>query len=105
MVRHRYVFIDRGSVIEEGTLASVRPLPDQALEVKMTLELEEGAAFSGRPVIGGNAEQQLLRFALGSEAEVPDFLRSLVNEADLYGAVVIRRILRTRTHHPQERLQ
>lgn len=90
-VCHRYVFIDQGSVIEEGTLPELtsRYQPEVLLEVNTTLRLDS-PEFHGRTVSSSAADEQLLTFALQDKAEVPEFLRLIIRDADVYGARVIQ---------------
>lgn len=104
LVCERYLFIKRGRLIEQGTLQELRAKYHQKviLEVTTDLELPEAGLFRGVPVTvagdsvaAGSSVDELsgrpvrpLQFALPAGADVPAFLRQLILDARVYGAVI-----------------
>lgn len=87
----RYLFIDQGRLIEQGTLTELtgRYQPEVLLEVVTDLQVT-GGTFHGREAFRSEtAAGPRLTLRLQERAEVPTVLRLLVNEADVYGARVI----------------
>jgi ABC-2 type transport system ATP-binding protein len=91
-VCHRYVFLTGGRVIEQGTLAELeaRYVTQAVLQVETDLALQ-GESYRGagaRRLEGGKLE-----FTLQGKAAVPDFLRQLTQEAQVYGATLVNQDL------------
>lgn len=104
LVCQRYLFINRGRLLEEGTLHALRAKyqPTIQLEVITDLQLPAGATqflsvpVAEQPHAGGTPERgRRLQFTLGAVSDVPDFLRRLVDEANVYGARVEEPTLET----------
>ncbi len=91
-VCHRYVFVQRGQqgaqVIEQGTLAQLeeRYLGQVMLRVESPLA-PTGDSFAGVPV--RRAGEGLLEFTLPTREQIPDLLRAILREADLFGATTV----------------
>lgn len=104
LVCQRYLFINRGRLLEEGTLHGLRAKyqPTIQLEVITDLQLPTGAAqHLGVPVVeqlraGGKPDRgSRLVFTLSAVSDVPEFLRKLVQEANVYGARIEEPTLET----------
>ncbi|MDI3317605.1 MAG: ABC transporter ATP-binding protein [Bacillota bacterium] len=93
-VCHRYVFLDGGRVIEQGTLGELemRHRTETVLEVETDLPLE-GDRYEGFPV--RRLAPGRLEFRLGSRRDVPELLRRLLRSAEVYSAVVADRDLQS----------
>lgn len=90
LVCNRYLFIDEGRLIESGTLAELRESYQQQLllEVETDLPVANGL-FGGHPVEVHDADRvRRLVFRLDRREQVPELLRTVVNEAEVFGARV-----------------
>jgi ABC-2 type transport system ATP-binding protein len=87
-VCHRYVFLQEGSVVEEGTLEQLeaKHVTEVVLQVETDLALD-GPTYRGVPAkkVNGNS----VAFTLPGKAAVPDFLRQLTQEARVWGAGLV----------------
>ena len=90
-VCHRYLFIDAGRLIEQGTLAELKARYREAVLLEVDTDLEPAAAEAhGRAFEVAQVDgRRKLTFRLDDRAEVPGFLRRLVASADVYGAHVV----------------
>ncbi|HYG60777.1 MAG TPA: ABC transporter ATP-binding protein [Symbiobacteriaceae bacterium] len=91
-VCHRYVFLQGGRVIEEGTLPDLEAR--YVTEVKLLAETNLG--LTGDTYKGVAAQRKgegKLEFTLPSKQAVPAFLRELTREADVYGASLLNQDL------------
>jgi ABC-2 type transport system ATP-binding protein len=91
-VCHRYVFLQEGQVVEEGSLEELEAkyVTTVALEVETDLALTE-PEYRGVPARAtGNRK---VEFTLPGKAAVPDFLRQLTQEAQVFGASVVNQDL------------
>lgn len=88
-VCHRYLFLQPGAagarLIEQGTLAELedRYGGQALLQVETDLALE-GTEYRGVPAT--RLDSGLLQFTLPGKAAVPEFLRALTQEAQVYSA-------------------
>ncbi len=90
-VCHRYLFIDSGRLIEQGTLAELKARYQRTVLLEVDTDLApEGTAFHGHAFTVTEREgRRLLTFRLEERAQVPGLLRSIVGTADVYGARVV----------------
>ena len=93
-VCHRYVFMADGRVLEQGTAAQLEQkyLGDTLVQVETNLEWQ-GDRYQGVParrVAPGRVE-----FTLPSRAAVPGFLRTLLQEAEVYQVLSANQDLQT----------
>lgn len=91
-VCHRYLFLQGGRVVEQGTLAELeaRYLPTVTLEVETDLALA-GGEYHGVPA--ARVGQGRIAFTLPGRDDVPHLLRRLAQEASVYSAVPVQRDL------------
>ncbi|HLN64592.1 MAG TPA: ABC transporter ATP-binding protein [Symbiobacteriaceae bacterium] len=91
-VCHRYVFITGGRVIEQGTLAELeeRHVKEAVLQVETDLALQGG---SYRGMAARRTDDGHVEFTLPGKAAVPEFLRALTREANVYGATLVNQDL------------
>mgnify|MGYP003900038669 CR=1 FL=1 len=91
-VCHRYLFLQGGRVVEQGTLAELeaRYFPTVTLEVETDLTLGE-SHYHGIPArqVGPGR----IAFTLPGRGDVPLLLRRLAQEAAVYSAVPVHRDL------------
>lgn len=92
VVCHRYLFLNDGRLIEQGTLSELeeRYTTQILLEVETDLALqgESYGAFAARQVRPGR-----IQFTLTGRPQVPDLLRTLLREANVYGATIANQSL------------
>jgi ABC-2 type transport system ATP-binding protein len=110
LVCHRYLFIDHGRLIEQGTLPELKVKYQQHVELEVITDLEfsaDATCYRGVPVsvvdspataafsvrTGAEGAERRLRFKLQTRDEVPGFLQQLVGDARIYGAAVIEQDL------------
>jgi len=93
-VCHRYLFLQGGRVVEQGTLAELeaRYFPTLTLEVETDLVLSDGQ-YCGIPAKQVGTGR--IAFTLPSRDDVPHLLRRLTQEAAVYHAVPVRFDLET----------
>jgi len=93
-VCHRYLFLQGGRVVEQGTLAELeaRYFPTVTLEVETDLALA-GDHYHGVPA--ARVGQGRIAFTLPSRGDVPRLLRRLAQEASVYSASPVQRDLET----------
>ena len=94
LVCHRYVFLEQGRTIEQGTLEELEERYSQEVVLQVETDLEPaGDRFAGYPV------QRLgpgkLALTLPRRAAVPELLRQLTQAAAVYGAVLAGRDLQS----------
>ena len=89
---HRFVFIDRGSLLEEGTLEELeeRHLGQVYVEVETPLVLS-GGTYKRYPVTG--RKPNYLVFQLGDKEQIGNLLRSILEDAPVYGVNILGRDL------------
>lgn len=90
----RYVLIDRGTVIEQGTLKQMeeRYLHNIQLKVETTLRSTD-PVFAGYPYERLSDEEVL--FTLPDKNVIPAFLNQLAAQTDIYSAEIVNRDLET----------
>ncbi len=90
LVCDRYVFIDEGRLIESGTLSELRHKYQDGVILDVEADLPHSAgSFAGHAFeLLYSAEEQRFRFRLSRRDEVPGLLRSLANDARLFGAEI-----------------
>lgn len=91
-VCQRYIFIDGGRLIDQGTLEEL----DAKYDTEVTLEVEtawtpKAATYHDHPVRQGGPGR--LELTLPGRQAVPEVLRQLAAEADLFGARLVGRDL------------
>ncbi|MCX7570609.1 ABC transporter ATP-binding protein [Tumebacillus sp. DT12] len=89
----RYVFLDGGRVIEDGTLAEI-----EAKYLRtVTLRVETDLIVAGGQYAGYEAvrQEQAVEFALPSKDVIPGLLRQILQEASVYTAEIVNRDLET----------
>lgn len=91
-VCHRYLFLQGGRVVEQGTLAELeaRHFPTVTLEVETDLALA-GGEYRGVPA--ARVGPGRIAFTLRSRDDVPHLLRRLAQEASVYSAAPVQRDL------------
>jgi ABC-2 type transport system ATP-binding protein len=91
-VCHRYVFIDQGRVVEQGTLAELeeRHSDRVVLEVETDLPLE-GTTYRG--AVARRLGPRRLELAVRHRDDVPPLLRALAAEALVWSAAVVNQDL------------
>lgn len=90
----RYVFIDGGRVVEEGSLADLERRYGGPVVLEIETDLEPGdAALAGMTVERAGPDR--LRLTLPDREAVPGVLRNLTQRARVYGAAVVDRDLET----------
>jgi len=108
-VCERYLFIRQGRLIEQGTLQELRAKHHQPLTLEVITDLEQPedgsyrsagvtiadkAVVAGLPAAGPSGRPlRRLRFTLSADAAVPEFLRQLIQDAQVYGAEVTEQSL------------
>src|SRR5690606_39196532 len=88
----RYVFIDGGRVVEEGSLPDLERRYGGPVVLEVETDLEpDGDRFAGAPMerVGPGR----LRLTLPDRDAVPALLRELTQRARVYGATVVDRDL------------
>jgi ABC-2 type transport system ATP-binding protein len=87
-VCHRYVFLQDGKVIEEGTHAELEAkyVTEAVLRVETDLRVS-GDAYQGLPVRQSAPGQ--VEFTLRGRQAVPALLRQLTQDAAVYGAAMV----------------
>ncbi|MGE5590666.1 MAG: ABC transporter ATP-binding protein [Bacillota bacterium] len=93
-VCHRYVFIDQGRVVEQGTLPELeaRHLTETVLVVETSLTWQ-GDRYQGVPA--RRLATDRVEFTLPQRAAVPVLLRQVLAEADVYSASIVNRDLQS----------
>lgn len=89
-VCHRYLFIDGGRIVAQGTLPELESqyLVEAELEVETSMASDRAAALGHRVTSPGPGR---LVFTLPARTDVPELLRRLSSEADVYEARVRNR--------------
>lgn len=92
LVCHRYLFLNGGRVVEQGTLAELeaRYFPTVTVEVETDLCLVDGQYRGVRATQLGPGR---VAFELPGRQAVPELLRSLAQEASVYSATPVSRNL------------
>lgn len=88
----RYVFMEYGRVIEQGTIEEIEA--KYMKETKLRVETGwrvEGASFQGYPVRA--VEAGFVEFTLPSKTVIPGLLQALLQEAPVYSAEITNRDL------------
>lgn len=86
-VCHRYLFLDGGQVIEQGSHAELEAKYGGAVTLQVETDLApDGESFAGLPV--QRVDQTHLAFALPGKQAVPDLLRRILTVAPVYGATI-----------------
>lgn len=89
----RYVFIDDGRLVDEGTLSELaaRHRRDADLVLQVDTNLEAEGEFAGHAFSAESLEPGLRRLAFGLPRRdaVPALLRAIVADADVYRAEVL----------------
>lgn len=87
-VCHRYLFIDQGRLIEEGTLRGLRATycSDVVLRVETDLRIQGDTYHGTQAKVCGEG---VVQFQLPDKDAVPDLLRRLVQESRVYGAQLV----------------
>lgn len=89
-VCHRYLFIDSGRLIEQGTLAELKARYQRAVLLEVETGLAPGGGeYHGHPFEVVEEGGRRLAFRLEDRSQVPGLLRRIVAEADVYGARVV----------------
>lgn len=91
-VCHRYVFLQEGRVIDQGSLPELesRYITSATLQVETDLAPVDGH-YRGVPA--RQSEPGKVEFTLAARDEVPGFLRQLTQEASVYGAALVNQDL------------
>src|SRR5690606_19710528 len=87
----RYLFIDEGRLIEQGTLSGLTSKYQKEVLLVVDTDLQpEGGEFHGRAFdVSEKAGLRRLTFRLGDRSEVPEFLRLVVDQSEVYGARIV----------------
>ena len=94
LVCQRYVFIEGGRTVEQGTLADLEEKYNQAVVLAVETDLAApGETYQGLPV--RQAGPGRLEFTLPRRAAVPELLRRLTQEAAVYSAALAGRDLQS----------
>lgn len=88
----RYIFMEKGAVIDQGTQAEIEAkyMRHVELEVETGLELR-GGDFGGFPA--ERVHEQTIRFRLPSKDAIPDLLRKLLEQTWVHSARICNRDL------------
>lgn len=97
-VCHRYLFIDGGRLIEQGTLSELRRRHRPRIEVVVEMDggpdTREGDPVSFPAAVASATEGTIGRwrvtFVVGGTEEIPPLLASLVGSAKVYSAHVVQ---------------
>lgn len=91
---HRFIFLDRGQLLESGTFPELEAKYLRKVSLKVETDLQvSGDEFSGYPI--EEREPGYIRFRLGNKAEIPLLLKKILPLAPVYSVVIIGRDLET----------
>lgn len=92
-VCHRYLFINEGRLIEQGSLEELRQRHSGGLQVSVDLERLPEGEFLGpgvlRSVEPGTFGNHRALYEVARMEDVPELLRTLVQQTAVYGARVV----------------
>lgn len=91
---HRYVLIEQGNVIEEGTLSQIEAKHLQEIKLRVETSFQ-----STTPSFAGHRYERLseehILFTLPNKSAIPPLIQQLSTEAAVYSAEIINRDLET----------
>lgn len=89
---HGYVFLDKGRIIDSGTLPEIEEKYLKQVELSVETGLEpQGTAFAGYPFVRSGANR--LVFTLPNKAAISSLLGTILAESWVHGATISNRSL------------
>lgn len=85
---HKYLFLQKGKIIEQGTQQEIEDKYLQTVKLRLTTGLAvQGTSYGGYPIEQlGNG---VVQFELPSKEDIPELLRTVLNESWVHTAQIV----------------
>ncbi len=91
---HRYIFLHRGQLLEEGTLPTLEAKYLQDIKLALETDISEAALReAGFTLLAPLQRRPVLR--IGDRSQIPEVLRSITQLGSVYSAEILERDLET----------